>query len=87
MLNIPGVNIEKGLAAVMGKSDRYIRMLGVFSSEGKRKLEEIAAALATKDLRLYTIYVHGIKSTAGFIGAESLSEAAKNLEAAGRKED
>lgn len=87
MLNIPGIDTKKGLAGLMGKEERYIKMLGVFCAEGRAKLSEIAAALELSDLRLYTIYVHGIKSTAASIGAAALAEEAKDLEAAARRED
>ena len=87
MFNIPGVDTKKGLAGLMGKQERYINMLGVFCSEGKAKLLDIAAALDARDLRLYTIYIHGIKSTAASIGATELSQAAAALETAARCED
>ena len=83
MLHINGVNVERGLAATRGREDRYRRLLGTFYAEGMQKLAQIEAAFVDRDADLYTTYVHAIKSAAGFVGAESLAEAAGLLESAG----
>ena len=87
MLNIPGIDIEKGLAATMGKEDRYRRLLKIFNAEARQKHEEILAAVDGRDVDSFRICVHGIKSTAATVGATALSEQAGLLEDAARQED
>jgi HPt (histidine-containing phosphotransfer) domain-containing protein len=81
---IEGVDIKKGLAAVRGKTENFLRVLTVFSKDGSEKAAEIKKALQDNDLRLYANYVHALKSAAVNIGAVPLSETAKNMETAAR---
>ena len=83
-LAIDGVDVKKGLASVRGRAANYLRVLSVFCSDGREKAAEMARALETGNLQLYTTCVHALKSASANIGADALSEAAKNLETAGR---
>jgi HPt (histidine-containing phosphotransfer) domain-containing protein len=55
--------------------------------DGLEKIMELKACLETGNIPLYTISVHALKSAAANIGAEELSNAAKELEAAGNQAD
>jgi HPt (histidine-containing phosphotransfer) domain-containing protein len=57
--------------------------LFAFCEDGDERLREIKKCLKAGDLSLYVTHVHGIKSAARFIGADSLSETAAALEDAG----
>jgi HPt (histidine-containing phosphotransfer) domain-containing protein len=86
-LKIEGINIEKALAVSGGSMENYVRTLGVFFKDGLHKLEEIRNSHETKNLPLYIIFVHALKSASANIGAGGLSEMAKALEEAGQRDD
>jgi len=87
MIDIDGLNSEKAIAAIGGQSETYINVLSMFHKSGIEKISEIKTCIETGDIKLYTIYVHAIKSAAEIIGAEKLSETAAALEKAGKQED
>jgi signal transduction histidine kinase/CheY-like chemotaxis protein/HPt (histidine-containing phosphotransfer) domain-containing protein len=84
-IRIEGVDTAKGLEAMQGNVQIYKRIVGVFHKTGREKINEINDALTASDLRLYTTYVHGLKSALASIGATELSAAALALEMAGRE--
>ena len=84
-IEIKGVNVNKGIAMTGGTIENYIKTLAVFHKDAMEKSREIKLCLDTANLPLYTIYVHALKSASANIGAESLSEAARVLEVAGRE--
>jgi signal transduction histidine kinase/CheY-like chemotaxis protein len=86
-MKIDGLDAAKGLSAMQGNKKIYMRILDVFLKGGQEKISEIKNALSAGDLRLYTTYVHGLKSALASIGASELSTAAMALEMAGREEN
>jgi len=86
-MKIEGVDTAKGLEMMHGNAKIYMRIMGVFHKSGPEKINEIKNALSAGDLRLYTTYVHGLKSALASIGATELSAAALALEMAGREEN
>jgi len=82
---ISGVDTAKGLSMVRGSAESYLQVLSVFYKDGQTKLAEINNALNAPDLRLYTTYVHALKSASANIGATQLSETALALETAGKE--
>ena len=78
----PDVAIE-----TCGSFDGFISILTVFHKSARGNIEDISRSFANRDLPNYTIKVHGLKSAARIIGAAALSDAAKELEAAGKAED
>jgi CheY-like chemotaxis protein len=86
-MEIEGININKGISLVNGVFKNYLRILSMFHKEGTRKIKEVKESLEAGNYPLYTTYVHAIKSTAANVGADSLSETAKALEAAGKQGD
>jgi signal transduction histidine kinase/CheY-like chemotaxis protein len=87
VIEIDGVDVEKGISMMGGTVKNYLRALAVFHKDGIQKIGEIKKSLETDNYPLYTIYVHGLKSAAANIGANELSEAAKQLEMAGKQGD
>ncbi len=87
VIEIDGVDVEKGISMMNGTVKSYLRALAVFQSDGIRKVEEIKKSLETQNYPLYTIHVHALKSATANIGANELSEAAKQLEMAGKQGD
>ena len=70
-----------------GNLHNYIEVLKQNSISGPAHQENIRQSFATGDWKNYTIYVHALKSSMLTIGVSRLSRMAKELEAAGRKED
>ena len=86
-IRIEGVDVGKALAIAGGSAENYLRTLAVFCKDGRRRIKEIEKCSEMLNLPLYVIYVHALKSASANIGAIDLSEAAKRLEDAGKKED
>jgi HPt (histidine-containing phosphotransfer) domain-containing protein len=86
-LAIGGLNTKAGMSRTGGSAEAYLRMLSIFKSDGREKIGEIKKCLDTGNLPLFTICVHALKGAAANIGAVGLSESAKALEAAGKRED
>jgi CheY-like chemotaxis protein/HPt (histidine-containing phosphotransfer) domain-containing protein len=87
LIRIDGIDVKKGVATIGGNVQNYLQTLGVFAKDGREKTGQIMAALAKDDLALYAIRVHALKSAAANVGAISLSEAARDLEVAGKAKD
>jgi CheY-like chemotaxis protein/HPt (histidine-containing phosphotransfer) domain-containing protein len=86
-IEIDGIDVKVGLSKTGGGIDNYIEILGVFLKDGHKKLDEIEDSLRANDIKNYTTHVHAIKSALGSIGAIELSDAAKDLELAGKSGD
>jgi HPt (histidine-containing phosphotransfer) domain-containing protein len=87
VIELDGVDVEKAMDMIDGTVGDYLRIITVFHDDATKKLNEIKNCLETNDIQLYTISVHALKSAAGFIGADKLSEDAKALEMAGKGGD
>ena len=59
----------------------------IFSESAGSKSEKIEQVYLTPETDTFTTLVHSLKSSARTIGAVSLSELAKHLEAAGKRGD
>ncbi len=59
----------------------------MYYDQSVEKREEIIFLYETENWEDYAVKVHALKSTSLTIGAEELSERAKALEQAGKKED
>ncbi|MCR4922591.1 MAG: Hpt domain-containing protein, partial [Lachnospiraceae bacterium] len=70
-----------------GGVDMFLSSLEMFYDSIKDNSEEIKNAYINEDIRLFTIKVHSLKSSARIIGASDLSDKAFKLEEAGNKED
>ncbi len=70
-----------------GTEEDYLGALKIFHRSIESMSDEIEGYYDTGDLKNYTIKVHALKSSARIIGLSELSELAKQLEAAGDRED
>ena len=82
-----GINVQMGLDYCAGEEDFYLEMLQMFCEQSGEKKSEIDSYYEAASWADYAIKVHALKSTSLTIGAEQLSEQAKLLEQAGKKED
>jgi signal transduction histidine kinase/HPt (histidine-containing phosphotransfer) domain-containing protein len=86
VINIPGVDSEKGLSLYAGDTKVYLPMLRSYIANTPGVLEKLRNVSA-ETLPGYVISVHGLKGTSAGIGAEKIREAAMELEAISRTGD
>ncbi len=82
-----GINVKMGLEYCSDDEEFYREMLQMFGEQYAEKRDEIISLYESSAWADYAIKVHALKSTALTIGAEQLSDCARLLEAAGKKED
>jgi HPt (histidine-containing phosphotransfer) domain-containing protein len=86
-IKIDGVDTATGILMTGGTTEGYLRILRVYYSDGLEKIKQLESCLNRSDLIMYTIHAHALKGASSSIGAAALSEAAENLEAAGKRRD
>jgi len=79
VIEIPGVDTKKGLSLYAGETDIYLPLLRSYVANTPTVLEKLKTVLAD-NLTSYVITVHGLKGTSAGIGAETIREAALELE-------
>jgi len=85
-IEIPGVDTKKGLSLYVGDTDIYLPLLHSYAANTPIVLEKLRAVSA-ENLSDYVIAVHGLKGTSAGIGAETIREAALELENLSRAGD
>ncbi len=81
-----GIDVDEGIRNSGGISN-YIFALNLFLDTIDGNVKVLKDSYESDNIRLYTIKVHSLKSSAKIIGAMELSELALSLEEAGNKED
>ncbi|WP_022760664.1 hybrid sensor histidine kinase/response regulator [Butyrivibrio sp. AD3002] len=81
-----GIDVEEGIKNSGGIAS-YIFALELFLETIDGNSKALNDALENGNIRLYTIKIHALKSSARIIGAKALSELAFKLEEAGNKSD
>ncbi len=76
------LNTSEGLRRVLGKKSLYLSMLRKFAAGQKNFAAQLKQALETGDKILAERLAHTLKGVAGNIGAESIQQAAAELETA-----
>lgn len=82
-----GIHSRSGIQYCRGDREFYVEVLLKFAKDAKRKAKEMNDFFLKEDFENYCTMVHALKSTAKMIGADSLSENAKNLEMAAKNQD
>jgi CheY-like chemotaxis protein len=77
---LDGIDVAGGLARVGQDRNLYGKLLVEFANTNARLEQEIVTAFNEGDLERVKFLAHGIRSTAGNIGGEELSNAAAELE-------
>jgi two-component system, sensor histidine kinase and response regulator len=80
LANIPGINVERGLAALHGKSGKYLDLLHRFIEFHADDMTRLCACLIENDPQAARRLAHSIKGTAATLGVERLAELAGGLE-------
>ncbi len=83
-LIIDGLNVAQGID-YSGSEKLYRSMLDIFYQTYEAKAAELKDHYEAKEWLKYVTAVHALKSSARIIGAESLSELARDLEEAGKQ--
>ncbi len=84
--DIPGIDYEVGLKN-SGNEDTFKSLLEVYYKSVDTNYGEISSLYDSEDWKNYTIKVHALKSSSLLVGAVELSEEAKELEMAGKRDD
>lgn len=79
-----GVNLEQALA-YCGDEEGFREIIAIFHAEGKNRRKNLEHYYQEQDWKNYVICVHALKGNAKGIGAEELSEMARELEMAGKE--
>lgn len=75
-----GFDIEEAIVMCAGDEEIYLEVLEAALEEGREKMPLIRACYEKKDYERYCIEMHGLKNAMKSIGANQLSEAAKEQE-------
>ncbi|MCR4590415.1 MAG: response regulator [Lachnospiraceae bacterium] len=81
-----GISVPDGIK-FCGGSEAFIKSIKTFNDTLTDNADTIEKAYNDRDIELYTIKVHALKSSARIIGASELSEKARLLEDAGKDGD
>ncbi|MCL2006815.1 MAG: ATP-binding protein [Treponema sp.] len=84
LLTAIGVNIKNGIAMTGGTDERYRNVLSLFCKDALSRLPQIRTMPKPESLTLFITQVHALKSACASIGAATLSQAAADIEAAGK---
>jgi two-component system sensor histidine kinase/response regulator len=78
---VPGLDVDRGLSQVMGRSQLYVKLLRKFVAGQRTAVQVIRQAIADQDWVLAKREVHTLKGLAGTIAALSLQRQVGRLEA------
>ena len=77
---LPGIDVKAALAKFKVKPGLLARLMAKFHDRYTGLLAQLRAALAAEDLPAAEVLVHSLRGSAGYIGAEALTEMAGRLE-------
>ena len=84
--DVEGISVSDGIDSSGGVTS-YISSLELFYDTLEDSADVIENAYHDNDIKMYTVKVHALKSSARIIGATELSGLAESLEAAGNRND
>ena len=80
LAEVPGMDVARGVAALLGKRDRYVELFGRFLAAQADTSQRMASALGEGELASVRFMAHNLKGAAGTLGAWRLASAAESLE-------
>lgn len=86
-LESAGIHTNACMQYCSGDRDFYMELITNFAKDAKRKAEKMDASFKQEDLENYHILVHALKSSAKMVGADALSEMARETEEAAKNRD
>jgi signal transduction histidine kinase/CheY-like chemotaxis protein len=85
--NIPGIDVQKGIAMTGGTAAAYTKVLSVFRKDAEERLPLLQKTPETDNLDAFITHVHALKSALASLGIREISQSAAELEAAGKTGD
>ena len=86
-LDIPGIDVKKGIKMGGGTEVFYRKILSMFYKDAAIRITQLNKALEEGDFSVFVLNIHSLKSILGSIGATEFSADAARLETAGKKKD
>jgi len=86
-LEIPGINVQKGIEKMAGNAEIYMRVLKEYCNGGSGLAKNLQICTESGDLNTYHIYAHALNSISENIGAHEISAEASSLEKAAERGD
>lgn len=86
-LESAGIHTRSGMQYCRGDREFYVELVTKFAKDAERKAAEIDDFFQTEDFENYCILVHALKSSAKMVGADALSEMAREAEEAAKNQD
>ena len=86
-LSAAGISAESGLMYCAGDAAFYRNMLADYADSCEKRLSELEAALHSDNIKEYQTLVHALKSISKTVGADDVSELARSLEDAAKRDD
>lgn len=86
-LEAAGIAVDKGLRYCRNDETFYRSLLLEYARNAPDKRRDMESHYAARDWKNYAIVVHALKSTSKMIGADELSDIARELEAAAKAAD
>jgi PAS domain S-box-containing protein len=83
---VPGLDLERGISVVRGKTARYIQLLSQFIEVHAEDMDRLAENIAAGDHAKAVLLAHSLKGAAATLGIVSLAEAARHIELQQREE-
>ena len=84
--DVEEISLEEGIKSAGGVTS-YITAINMFNDTLEDNLKIITDAYDNDDMRMYTIKVHALKTSARIVGANELSERCAKMEEAGNSSD
>jgi len=82
---MPGLDSERGLKAVRGNVEKFIKLLSMFARTHADDLHGIAASIEKNDLESARRIAHGLKGVSATLGAQVIADHALSIEKALRE--
>lgn len=86
-MDASGIDMKQAMENMGLGVDAYLDIVRMYHRNLPGILSRITASKDSGDIKQFTIDVHSVKSTSASIGAKELSELARQLELAGKRED
>ena len=81
LASVPGMNVARGLAALLGNSEKYLKMLAQFVELHADDMTRLAASMEAGEHATALRLAHILKGTGATLGADQIAAPAAELEA------
>ncbi len=80
LLNLPGLDLRRGLAALRGNQDKYLELLRQFTELHRDDMPRLVHCLGMHDLQGARRIAHTLKGVARTLGVQAVADSAERLE-------